>query len=260
MIEQPSKDLTFIVFDNQKSAKFIKFNKKKFYTFFVTIPFVFFLTVFILINIIHFISKKPTMLAKKQSNEVLTLQNRNKEMALEMKKILKENEELLQKITAISTMSKVEQMQPAPIPVPDLTANQPSTLPLPQYVKTIPNSKNLTNNSFLKTKDMDVKLDARSISLVFSFINTHPQNEKISGYFIVTMQSKSGILFYPQNIFNKESGSAQFSQGESFMISRLRPVDANFSKITENIKDLTFKIYVFNRTGDLLLTESFQKP
>ncbi len=213
------------------------------------------------------------MLAKKQSNEVLTLQTRNKEMALEMKKILKENEDLLQKITTAAATAKVEQPSqaaaPAPLPMPDLNAPKELTapipaaannLPLPLFVKTLPNSKNLTNNSFLKTKDMDVKVDARSISLVFSFINTHPQNEKISGYFIVSMQSKSGILFYPQNIFNKESGSAQFSQGESFMISRLRPVDANFTKITENIKDLTFKIYVFNRTGDLLMSESFQKP
>lgn len=72
--------------------------------------------------------------------------------------------------------------------------------------------------------------------------------------------SDLGITYYPAVKFVSEKMLIDYSTGESFFVSRFRPVIAEFKRPAQT-SSARYKIYIFSRSGNLLsfiLTDPFE--
>ena len=84
----------------------------------------------------------------------------------------------------------------------------------------------------------------------FDILNNIVTGIKLAGYITIVQYHRNGLSFYPQYDLSADSPSLEFSKGESFTVSRFRPVIAEFPKPVGT--NVWYKIFIFSRTGNLL--------
>src|SRR5690606_36619076 len=89
----------------------------------------------------------------------------------------------------------------------------------------------------------------------FDLINNHADEDRLSGYITVLQFHSYRVNFYPNLALNSESQLIQYNRGESFTVSRFRPVIAQFP-VPSNSANVWYKVYTFSREGSLLSINS----
>jgi len=66
----------------------------------------------------------------------------------------------------------------------------------------------------------------------------------------IVQYHKDGLSFYPNYDLSLENPNLIFSKGESFVVSRFRPVIAEFKKPKGSV--VWYKVFIFSQTGNLI--------
>jgi hypothetical protein len=232
-IERAGQEISIVVYDNPLPPKYFRLKKKFLKKLFIVFP-IFLVSTFTILFIWGLVvrsgsvSKEPVT-QKTTIDEDLVSQLRGEILSLK-----ESNSKLTEK----------------------LSSQISSTTPEDPFLMTIKKPygmQNLISSQLVGVDQFNLSQESDKINFKFQIISTTPET-KITGHVIVYMVSNTGILTYPyQEVFPMKDG-LKFSAGEPFSVSRLRPTTASFQQkgITSRV---TFKIYIFNREGDLLLVK-----
>lgn len=228
-MQNPSKDLTLIVYNAPKPPRYIKIKKSILKSLFILIPLMVILSI-TLSQVYAFIFKMENNSLKSNIPvEIQKLEKENAKIRKELSFLQKNNKELINKIsrgsttgTSISSMN----MLITPLGAEDLRAKE-----------------------MLNIEDLKVKVSKKQINVDFNLENL--TNEKLQGYISIVQFQDNLIQFYPKTSLKPDKDyRIEFTQGESFGFSRFRPTSATFKRYSNS--SVTFKIFIFSRAGNLL--------
>jgi hypothetical protein len=221
-----AKKKASLIFEKNGIEKIFDFNPESLRNFFITLSLLLISLVIAIFGTIIFFQEKIRSSGSQQGQYVIDLEKRNQELTLE-----KESFQL-------EIKNFQERLSSEPIKGENLS-----------YFAPIKGFKDLSGNSPLTINDIKVEFQEGKGSLRF---NLSPvKGDKVSGHIIVLQATKSGTLIYPKVEKITEDFSLKFSFGETFQVSRFRPVIANFDTQIKD-KEIFYKILVFARNGDLL--------
>lgn len=234
MIQDPSKDLTFIVYNTPKPPKYIKINKSLMKILIFIIPVIIIFSIgFSIITSVYM--KRKLEKARSEEPEIITsLRNENSTLSNDLK-LLKENNIILTRKISLGTSSassestglSIMNLFTTPLGFEDKRSEEMAKL------------DNMTNDSL-----------PDKLLFKFDILNNITNGQKLAGYISIIQYHRNGISYYPQYDLSVESPGLEFSKGESFTVSRFRPVIAEFPK--PNGTNVWYKIFIFSRTGNLL--------
>lgn len=230
MIQNPSKELTLIVYNGPKAPKYIKIHKGiiKTLTFLVPILVLSSISVSFLYSMV--LKKQINELKSKEPEIILELQTQTTALKDQIADLSKENKLLTTKLSIGSTKeTSVSSLGLFTVPV---------------------GMKDITNENLLEIKNVDLQNDKNETILKFDLANISPTGEKLAGYISIVQYQGNLIQYYPEYELGEKNLRLDFAKGESFSFSRFRPTIATFKKISKT--SARFKIYIFTRTGDLL--------
>src|SRR5690606_34147310 len=111
--------------------------------------------------------------------------------------------------------------------------------------------ENLQAKDLAKIENITLQESNNKLLFKFDLLNNFSETERLAGYVTVVQYSEQGISFYPAINFIDDALLIDYSSGESFVISKFRPVIAEFNKLAGQ-QTARFKIFVFSRTGNLI--------
>lgn len=112
--------------------------------------------------------------------------------------------------------------------------------------------QDLRAKKLLKTENIILEDKAGKRVLKFQLINNGPEVDRVYGHVFVFQMDSRGQSAYPAMTNQEWLEGIRFNKGESFAVSRLRPVEASFPPADS---DARFLIVIFNREGDLILRQ-----
>lgn len=112
--------------------------------------------------------------------------------------------------------------------------------------------QDLRSKKVLKIENINLDDKAGKRVLRFQLINNGPEIDRIYGHIFVFQIDSRGQSSYPAMTNQEWLEGIRYNKGETFAVSRLRPVEANFPPADN---DARFLIIVFNREGDLILRQ-----
>ena len=122
--------------------------------------------------------------------------------------------------------------------------------------KVVAGQKDLTSYPMATIEQKEIKsISKTEVKVIFNIVNSSTPDTKLAGFVFVMIKTKNGLLFYPSNSFAPEDSQLLFTRGESFSTFRFRPVEATFN-VPEDQNEFFIKVYIFSRTGDLVLNQS----
>jgi len=229
MIQDPSKDLTLIVYNTPKPPKYLKVNKTLIKTLFILIPFMVITSITFSFFYSMVLKNKIISLKSEVPKEILDLKKSNTLLATQLADIQKTNKNLVSKLskgsgaeTSLSSMG----LFTAPLGLQDLRSKE-----------------------LVLIKDVKIET-GKKIKINFNLENNSSGQEKLSGYINVIQYQGNLIQFYPAYELSQRNLRLEYTQGESFGFSRFRPTSAEFQKLSK--LSTRYKIFIFSRTGDLL--------
>ena len=110
--------------------------------------------------------------------------------------------------------------------------------------------EDLTDQEKAKLENMSANFKQQKVEFRFDLLNNLDNDEKLSGYISIVQFSENTMSFHPQRSLSLENNRLDFSKGESFVVSRFRPVIAEFDK--PNGLSVWYKIFIFSRSGNLI--------
>lgn len=116
--------------------------------------------------------------------------------------------------------------------------------------------QDLTNKHLLRLESVALENVADHQTLRFNLVNASPDEQKIAGHIFVIQLHAQGMGVYPAPKMEELADGLRYNVGESFAVSRLRPVEAPFPMA----KDSRFLVLLFSREGDLLTREILTGP
>ena len=230
MIQNPSKDLTLIVYNSPKSPKYFKVNKAIIKSMIVIIP-------LLIISSIS-ISFLYSMFLKNQVND---LRSEEPEIIQALKE---QTESLTNQIQSLTSDNKLLTAKLSLGPSKDTSISSLGLFTVPLGIQ------DLREKNLLDIKNLTIENTADKTMIKFDLANTSPTNEKLSGYITIVQYQGNHIQFYPDYELGEKNLRLDFSSGEFFSFSRFRPTIGEFKKISKI--SARFKIYIFSRTGDLI--------
>ena len=105
--------------------------------------------------------------------------------------------------------------------------------------------KDLTSEKRIKLEEIKVQ-KTNGVQFEFNIINNN-ESLKVAGFIWVMAIQGSKIIYYPENLQHP----FKFTQGESFSVSKLRPVKAIFNGLNSQTP-VIFIVSLFSREGDLI--------
>lgn len=114
--------------------------------------------------------------------------------------------------------------------------------------------QDLTGKQNLKIEEITLRPADNKQAIHFNLVNTG--SNKITGHFFVVQNYDNAQAIFPTPSNEAWGQGMRFDNGETFSVSRLRPVDVTFP-IAPNAR---FLVLVFNREGDLLLRQELTGP
>jgi hypothetical protein len=231
MIQDPSKDLTLIVYNTPKPPKYIKLNKGLIKVLIFIIPVIVVLSVASSLVSSVYMKRKLENVRSKEPEIILQLKEEKASLTSEIDILKQTNETLTKKISSGSVASS------SPLNIMALF-----TTPL--------GFEDKRSNELAKLENMNNDLVNNNILFKFDLINNKQDTSKLSGYVNIIQYHSEGITFYPAYELTIDSPRLEYSKGESFTVSRFRPVIAEFPKPKGSA--VWYKIFIFSRTGNLL--------
>lgn len=236
MIQEPSKDLTLIVYNTPKPPKYIQINKGMLKTLLFTIPALIVLSIAFSLFTSFFMKRKLEAVKSKEPQIIYDLKEQNAKLAASIEKLEQSNQELSVKIAqgsqAVGTASSLLAMIKTPLGFEDVRESKLARVENYSH-------QTLNNKAIFK----------------FDLINNMPNDDRLSGYITVLQFHSYGVNFYPNLSLNSESQQIQYNKGESFTVSRFRPVIAEFP-LPSNSANVWYKVFIFSREGNLLTITS----
>lgn len=239
MIQDPSKDLTLIIYNTPKPPKYIKINKGLVKSLLFIIPFMVILSVTSSLFTSFYMKRKLEVVQSKEPEKIKELNNEKKYLMEKMSILEKSNQELTSKISAGAISS-------------GLAASQLALFNTPLGFE------DLREQNLAKVDNFSNKVSNGKVTFRFDLMNNQQGDNKLSGFITIIQYHSQGINLYPSINLNKDAPFIQYSKGESFYVSRFRPVIAEFT-IPQNSTSVWYKVFLFNRTGNLIYMNSTQE-
>lgn len=229
-IQQSGEELSIVIYDAPLPPKYFRFSKKFIRTLFVVVP--------LLISLIFlglFLwgfglrlkdTPRPAFPQVIDQNEI-----KIQELQGDISNLKESNSQLIEKLAS----------QPSTGTDDDINL---MTIKRPYGMQDLTKQNKVTLDNF------ELKQDLKKFSLNFNIISSNPT--RVTGHVIVYMVSPSGIMAYPREANAVIAQGIKYSLGETFSVARLRPTTADFLPVPGD--SVRFVIYIFNREGDLLLT------
>jgi hypothetical protein len=239
MIQDPSKEVTLIIYDTPKPPKYIKINKILMRSLIFFIP----LIVIMSIGFSMFTSVyMKTKLEEARSQEPEIIQN-----------LRVQNSKLTSQVDLLQA-TKVELISKISTGGSDNTSTEIQTL---VNLFLIPLGFEDKRDE-IQAKLENINNDNLSGKVLFKFdiLNNKKDKSKLSGHISILQYHKDGVSFYPNYNLSPDKPNLIFSKGESFVVSKFRPVVAEFSKPKGSV--VWYKIFIFSHTGNLLAFKKTQ--
>lgn len=234
MLYEPRKKITFVLYEDQKTSRAIEFKKVHIKLLLSSLVFIFIVLLCSSLYLLANIQNVKEQIAKREPILIKNLREKEITLNQEIARLEGLNEQYLEKIST----TKLE-----------------SDSILPLFSPTL-GFKDLSNQKLLNVENIQVKKNNRQINFNFNIVNKEPDEGRISGHIFIVMKISSQIYFYPEKELQFDDALSTYNQGETFTISRFRQVNGYFKGNSFPNKDAEFKIYIFNRTGDLIHQQS----
>lgn len=235
MIQDPSKEVTLIVYNSPKPPKYLKINKKLITSFLFIIPVL--IISFLTLSFVYssYLKSRVSSLQSQETKEIVALKTDIQKLETKIKGLENNNKVLTQKV---STGSSKE--------------TSSSILDL----LTVPfGFKDLRSQALISFNNVNISVKNKNIYFNFDLANNSPNARKLTGYLTIIQHQENLVQYYPSYDLSPKSLRLEFSKGEYFSFSRLRPTEAKFTKYSSN--SAKYKVYIFNKTGDLLAYKQF---
>lgn len=228
MIQDPSKDLTLIVYNTPKPPRYLKINKRLIKTLLILIPVMVITSITISFFYSLLLKNKIVSMKSEVPKEIKVLKTTNISLTNKLQELEKTNKNLVEKLSKGSESET------------SLSSMGLFTAPL--------GLKDLRSQELVLVKDAKINV-GNKIKLEFNLENNSPGQEKLSGYISVIQYQGNMIQYYPNYELSQRNLRLEYTQGESFGFSRFRPTSAEFEKVSK--LSTRYKIFIFSRTGDL---------
>lgn len=239
---KPSK-LAFVVYEPGNSPRYFEMKKGLFRFLFFGLPSVTLLCILSVILTGAYFKQIREQGTRGKSLVIDQLKKEKSELALQLKKLEREQRQLTQKLSLKKKPQQPQQFQQQSQPKEFLNSLQ--------LFKQSSGRQDLSNSPELSLEKIEVTPTSKNLELSFKIVNATQGNKRLSGHIFVMMKSNSQINIWPQNTFTAQEIQIEFHSGEPFAASRFRPVKAIFPR-PATISNLLFKIIIFNKTGDLI--------
>lgn len=228
MIQDPSKELTLIVYNTPKPPKYLKLNKGLIKTLLIVIPLLIITSISVSFMYSMYLKNKVNELNSKEPQIISDLK-KDKAKLKKLLKSLEKSNSILTKKLSLGTTSETS-----------FSSIGLFTAPL--------GMEDLREKELLKMEGL--KLESKGSEIKFSFNLANNSPEKLSGFLFVVQYQGNQIQFYPDYELGEKNLRLEFSKGESFGFSRFRPTVATFKKKSKT--SARYKVFIFSRTGNLI--------
>lgn len=239
MIEKEQEDLHFILHDAPEPPRLLVIPKKTLARFTIALPLL--LSTIILTLLMFAWFKSPSMTRDLGEIKLPSLPSVNKEDS----RIHELESEI--KALEVSMKASTAKLNGAPGVASEIWLG-PLKRP---YAMT-----DLTAKKMLRMEELTLESDSAHQVLRFNLVNTNPEHLKVMGHIFVLQLHAQGVGIYPAPKIEELGQGMRFDQGESFSVSRLRPVEAPFPPAPAS----RFLVLIFDRGGDLLVHEELSGP
>jgi hypothetical protein len=233
MIQDPSKELTLVVYDSPKPPKYLKINKVIIRVLIFLIPVVIILSVAFSLFTSVYLKQKLEMAKSQEPEIILKLREVVSTSENEIEALNKTNSQLIQKISTGQATATSDEM-----------GNLFNLFSIPLGFE----DNRPKENAKLENMSNDILKD--KMLFKFDILNNQAGDEKLAGFISIVQYHKDGLSFYPNYDLSLENPNLIFSKGESFVVSRFRPVIAEFKKPKGSV--VWYKVYIFSQTGNLI--------
>lgn len=229
MIHKPSKDFTLIIYNSPKPPRFIRINKNLINSLVISIPILLILSLVFSLSSSLYMKTKLENVRSKEPEIISQLKEEKKELMGRIKLLETDNKELINKVSSGSQN----------------VSNQTLDLFSTPLV-----FKDETDLNKVKLENISTNVKENQIEVRFDLLNNLDSNEKLAGYVTIVQYSENILEVYPNYEISLEDNRLDYSRGESFTVTRFRPVIAPFSKPSG--LNVWYKIFIFSRTGNLM--------
>jgi len=235
MIHNKTKHITLVVYDQNKAAKCFEIKKQTVKVFVSLIVLIVLATsIASLYSYGHFKDKIKNLKAV-DPKVVKELRSTNTSLSEQNEDLLADNKRLLNKLKQTDVSGEFE--------------------PILGFFKPVLNQQDLSSQKQIQVENFNVKSKTSSLEFVFNIINPTPDKSRRSGHIFVIMKSGPFFSIYPDTETSFEDYITSFDKGETFNVSRFRPVISSFKKPSQ-LGKLYFKVVIFSREGDLIYTKN----
>ena len=238
MIEKPSADIQFILHDHPHPPRMLVVSKRGLRRFLVFVPLSVCTLLLLLVGYLLWrpLAEAPITVKLPPVTELTRPSESTSELEAEIRSLKLAQENMQLKLSQTSVNESELWLGPV---------KKPYAL------------QDLTSKNILKLETVTLDDGAGKRVLRFHLINTGAPTERVSGHIFVFQLDSRGLAPYPAMTQKEWSEGIRYNKGESFSVSRLRPVEAPFPP---GDADATFLVFVFNREGDLLLRQELKSP
>lgn len=231
MIQDQSKELTFIVYNSPNPPRYIKIKKGLIRSLLFVLPtfIIFFLSASFVYSLI--LKNRVSELKSLELNIMKKMEELKIGYESEINTLKSSNAELTEKLSRGSSTQTV-------------------TTPLELFISPL-GLKDLRAQELITIENPIVEVKGDRIHLKFNLSNNTQNNTKLTGYMTVVQYQGNTLQFFPSQELNEKNLKIEFAKGEYYSFSRLRISEANFEKT--NSVSSRYKIYLFSKTGDLVL-------
>lgn len=232
MNTKSSKKLSFLLYDEKKGPIYVTTDKGLLKFTLYTLPILIIIALIIIILGSVYFKEIREMARRKEPAIIKELKSDNLALTQKIEELKKDNMAFEQKLAKGVGDSK--------------------SLVLSLF-KPVAGQEDLSITPMLRIEKLNISSENGKAKVNFEIHNQTKDNTKLFGYIHIHMSSANQIKFYPQKDIAPEDMLVTYNQGESFAVSRLRPVNAEFDVKDFDSPKALFKILIFSRTGDILL-------
>jgi hypothetical protein len=230
----PNK-ISLILYEQKNVPRYIEIDKRLLRLILFIMPLITLVSLSLLIGGVIYFKKGKQDVVYQESKELNDLKDSQDSLNREKEQLLKEIDELQSRLSSAPTMAS--------------TTEGPGNA-LFQLIRTSNGYKDLTAEKLLSIQEIKTVKEINDLMFSFTMANSTPEEKTIAGHAIVIMRTNDTLQIYPTSGLSPEL-QFPYNNGETFSFTRLRPVNARFN-LPANVTDLTFRILIFSRTGDLI--------
>jgi hypothetical protein len=235
MIYKTSKDYTLVLYEDQHSPRFFKINKAILKSLFYLMPTICVLSFSAMVAGFFYLNEIVSQIKESEPGLIQELRNEKTQVIQELEEIKEINKDWEEKLLKSKT---------------PVNAIFPIFLPIPNY-------QNLMPKNLIDIEDMEMQKTGNQAIIKYKIVNKKEEDSKLSGYVMMLFKNGSRIDIFPMAGGDLSESISSYQQGESFSVSRFKPVVTQFEVNNTNEKSY-FLIFVFNRNGDLLFKKHYE--